>query len=69
MEHLELTKEILKWNKIPDILEFRINYCHDWAKKTHGEDGHEEDHKLYLNEFKRLVEIKKCIELLKENLK
>ncbi len=68
MEHLELTKEIIKWNKIPDILEFRINYCHGWAEK-HKKNGHDEDHKFYLNEYLRLVEIKKCIELLKENLK
>ena len=68
MDHLELTREILKWNRIPDILEFRINYCHGWAEK-HKENGHEEDHKFYLNEFKRLVEIKECIKLLKENLK
>lgn len=68
MEHLELTQQIIYWNSIPDILEFRINYCRGWAKK-HEEDGHKEDHKFYFDEFKKLVEIKECIKLLKENLK
>jgi hypothetical protein len=68
MEHLELTQQIIYWNTIPNRLDFRIAYCHGWAKK-HEENGHEEDHKFYLNEFKKLVEIKKCIKLLKENLK
>lgn len=68
MEHLELTKEIIYWGRIPHRLDIQISHCKKW-ERLYKQNGFNDKSKEYSKELVKLLEIKECIKLLKENLK
>jgi len=68
MEYLELTKEIIYWGRIPNRLDIQISHCQKW-ERLYTQNGFNDEAKEYSKELEKLLEIKECIELLKENLK